>query len=219
MSFKYLDGLRWSEVTRDERFFCQHLYQLVNSNSVSDFADFLSEKLALNLLPSSVWELGYEICFYRDLWQLQGKSYPLFSPKRTFDLCLFGESSIVIIEAKAAGGFESGQNDEFRLDVGEVKKLTGLEQVELVALCSSSCELDDNGRATFGDRVITWKELAGRYGNDSILRRADEVYEGPSAFSAYGANSDGKHTGTELLQLAQSGASLWVGRGGGCGGQ
>jgi hypothetical protein len=30
-----------------------------------------------------------------------------------FDLCLFGERAIVIIEAKAAGGFDADQNAVF----------------------------------------------------------------------------------------------------------
>ena len=35
------------------------------------------------------WEPAFEACFYRDIWQLRGREGELYSPKRTFDLCLF----------------------------------------------------------------------------------------------------------------------------------
>ena len=29
MGFRYLNGKRWAQVTREERFFCQHLFGLL----------------------------------------------------------------------------------------------------------------------------------------------------------------------------------------------
>lgn len=52
------------------------------------------------------WDLGYEVCLYRDvLWQKGGLSAVGLElpPKRTFDLCLFGERALVVIEAKVCG--------------------------------------------------------------------------------------------------------------------
>jgi len=32
MSLRYLKGKSWKEVTRDERYFCSHLYRLIEEN-------------------------------------------------------------------------------------------------------------------------------------------------------------------------------------------
>lgn len=216
MGFGYFDGKRWDEVTRDERFFCQRLYELVRSDSVTRFVEHLSDVLGLGIPANGEWEIGYEVCFYRDLWQLRGRQKgELYSPKRTFDLCLFGESAIVIIEAKAAGDFDQDQNLVFQRDVAEVRGLTNIENVQLVGLCSSKCELDNDARSTFGSRVIRWRDLAERYGNDALLNRADAIYSKSDAFANRGRNANVKLSGAALLDAFQGGASWWVGRGGG----
>ncbi len=215
MGFTYLQGKRWAEVTRDERFFCQRLYQLVNADSVEAFAVYVSRQLQLDLPLDGEWEIGFEVCFYRDLWQLRGKNDVLYSPKRTFDLCLFGESVIVIIEAKAAGAFDENQNETFKRDIDEVRRLTGLERVELVGLCSSQYILDPSAEETFGTSVVTWKQLARRYADDEILHRADTVFEHREAFSSYSRNADTTIIGKDLVEAHQNGTRLWVGRGGG----
>ncbi len=215
MGFKYLERNRWTQVTRDERFFCQRLYELVKSEPAESFARHISQILGLNLPTDGEWEIGYEVCFYRDLWQLRGRKGKPFSPKRTFDLCLFGESAIVIIEAKAAGGFDRNQNAAFERDIAEVRRLTQVENVKLVGLCSSKYELDPDSEATFQGKVIRWKDLAARYGGDEILTRADEIYEYQEAFSTRGRHSDIKLSGAALLDAFHGGAEWWVGRGDG----
>ena len=137
MGFKYLDGKLWRQVTRDERFFCQRLYELIKAETPERFVAFLGKTHSLDVPIGGIWEAGFEVCFYRDLWQHRGREGKLFSPKRTFDLCLFGKKAIIIIEAKAAGGFDQSQNASFERDVVEVAKLTEVENVQLVGLCSS----------------------------------------------------------------------------------
>lgn len=215
MGFKYLDGKQWAEVTRDERFLCQRLYELVRTSSAREFATYLSEKCSLQLPPTGMWEIAYEVCFYRDLWQLRNRRGQLYSPKRTFDLCLFGESAIVIIEAKAAGGFDQDQNLSFVADIAQVRKETGLEAVHLIGLCSSRCPIDDKTADVFHGRVIRWADLSARYGHDEILQRADDIYSEPEAYSSYGRNSNVKLSGLALVEAFRGGALWWVGRGGG----
>jgi hypothetical protein len=215
MGFDYLKGKRWSQVTRDERFFCQRLYELIRSEPSEAFVDYINKTLSLDLPLVGEWEIGFEVCFYRDLWQLEEQKGILYSPKRTFDLCLFGENDIVIIEAKAAAGFDQDQNAVFEKDIDEVKKLTRIEHVLLIGLCSSKYDVDADLSATFNGRILRWKDLSERYGDDEILARADDVYERREAFSSRGRNSDIKLSGNALLEAFLGGADWWVGRGGG----
>jgi hypothetical protein len=219
MGFKYLEGNRWEQVTRDERFFCQQLYRRISSEPVEHFVRYISQRLNLALPTDGEWEVGYEVCFYRDLWQLRGRQGKPYSPKRTFDLCLFNESAIVIIEAKAAVGFDHGQNAVFVRDIAEVQRLTQVECVHLVGLCSSRCELDPESMALFEGKIIRWKDLADHYTGDEILKRADDIYEYHEAFSNHGRHSDTKLSGAALLEAFQGGAEWWVGRGGGIAGE
>lgn len=214
MGFQYLGGKNWAHVTREERFFCQRLYELVRTAPV-EFAGYLSTRLELGLDIRGEWEIGYEVCFYRDLWQLRGREGRLYSPKRTFDLCLFGETAIVIIEAKAALGFESAQNQVFHGDIAEVRRLTGLQNVQLVGLCSSKHRLDSSSKATFAHKVVRWSDLAAKFANDEILVRADAVYGEERDLGVLGKNSNIRLPGSALIDAFEGGADWWVGRGGG----
>jgi len=211
MSFKYLDSKRWSEITRDERFFCQRLYEHIRTETPERFVAFLVGQHGLNVSTSGLWEVGFEVCFYRDLWQHRGRADALFSPKRTFDLCLFGENAIIIIEAKAAQGFDAEQTAAFVADIAEVKRLTAVERVELVGLRSSKYAVKPDLASAFTGGILTWKELGVRYAGDPVLLRADEVFERPSSSQ----NSDQKLNGARLLEAFHAGEAWWVGRNGG----
>lgn len=215
MGFSYLNGLRWSQVTREERFFCQRLYQHINSETPAHFVEFLRSAHALDVPAEGEWEAGFEVCFYRDLWQLRGRIDPLFSPKRTFDLCLLNEKAIIIIEAKAAEGFDADQNASFERDLKEVAKQTEVGNVKLVGICSSKYVVEKKLESVFTGPILRWKSLAHRYGHDEVLLRADDIFEGRKAFSSFGRNSNVKLTGAALLDAFQGGAGWWVGRGGG----
>ncbi len=214
MGFQYLKGQSWTQVTREERFFCQRLYEIVRQKPV-EFVLYLSKQLALEIDTQGEWEIGYEVCFYRDLWNLWGRDGKPYSPKRTFDFCLFGENAILIIEAKATSGFDSDQNEVFKNDISEVRKLTGIQNVQLIGLCSSMHQLDKSSYATFGNRIVRWIDLATRYQNDQVLIRADSIYEKRVPYDQRGRNSNTKLLGSELLDVFKEGKEWWVGRGGG----
>lgn len=125
MGIWYLRNSPWSSWTRDERYFCSVLYEHA-SQDPGDFAAWLNATSGLGLSTDGDWDLGYEVCFYRDFcWQSGGKSASKrdLPAKRTFDLCLFGEQAIIVIEAKVCEGFSSDQNDEFGRDAKRIQSL------------------------------------------------------------------------------------------------
>ena len=219
MGFSYLDGKCWQEITREERFFCQHLYQLILSDTPAQFVKYIEKQCKINVECDDFFEVGYEVCFYRDLWQARGKAGELFSPKRTFDLCIFGEKSIIIIEAKAAENFDASQNRSFLLDVAQVRTLTNVKNVLLIGLCSSKCNVDKDSENTFTGKILRWKNIASHYENDIILQRADDLYDGKHAFSSTGKNSNIKLSGMEILKTCEELEICWVGRKGGISGE
>jgi len=215
VGFQYLNGKRWSQVTRDERFFCQRLYEMINMEKPERFVAYLRDTHGLDVPAEGEWEAGFEVCFYRDFWQHRERKGELFSPKRTFDLCLFGEKAIIIIEAKAAVGFDEDQIESFARDIIEVAKLTKVDNVKLVGLCSSKYEVEPEFESIFTGPILRWKYLAEKYGNDDILFRADDIYERQRPFLGSNRHSNVKLSGTDLLDAFRGGANWWVGRGGG----
>lgn len=194
----------WSEITRDERFFCAELFQIIKQNK-TPFNELLVNKGIISSLDVD-YEIGYEVCFYRDYIFKYGyennrsintikdeNDKYIFPHKRTFDLCLFLENEIIIIEAKAQQGFSINQLNEFdndRLLLGklfEKKKVN----VKIVGLYSSkynpeknlSYNESDNTKGkkktlNYFDGEITWEEIYHRYGsNNKILFYADESYK------------------------------------------
>ena len=109
MGLTYLNGNSWAQVSREERFFCAQLFNLIQSDDIKGFIQYLNSNHSLSLDECANWEIAYEVCFYRDLWQHRRRSGTLFSPKRTFDLCLFSDSAIIVIEAKAHQEFDANQ--------------------------------------------------------------------------------------------------------------
>jgi hypothetical protein len=213
MGFSYLDGKSWSEVTREERFFCQHLFCLLKRHGASGFLEHVESKVGI-VLPETTWEPAFEACFYRDLWQLKGRSGELFSPKRTFDLCLFSEEAIVVIEAKAQQGFDTEQLSSFEADREQVEQLTGA-CTYLVGLASSACPETGACSAVFDGPLLRWRDLAALYDDDPVLLRADAIYE-PGQGGSWGKNNQGGYmTGEELLAAYERGERFHVGCRGG----
>lgn len=110
MGFDYLDKKNWIDITREERFFCAYLYFDIKKD-VNNFINWLNEntldpkyndkKIHLGLDVKQEWDVGFEVCFYRDYKHQNRESVQKdYSPKRTFDLCLFSPDTIIIIEAK-----------------------------------------------------------------------------------------------------------------------
>ncbi|MBU8921650.1 MAG: hypothetical protein KOO63_07500 [Bacteroidales bacterium] len=130
------------------------------------------------------WDLGYEVVFYRDwLWQkgftAKMKGLP---PKRTFDLCLFGEKDVVVIEAKLCSRFESDQNKEFEKDLDQISDLLGIDKsrIKVVGLACSDYWDNFNKKGNkesqeFFAGKISWAKVAKLY-SDPILAKADGMY-------------------------------------------
>ena len=184
MTTSYLRGRAWTSWSREERLFCAVLYEHARRNP-SDFARWIGEETGIPTQKEDGWDLGFEVCFYRDyLWQL-GRSARAedYSPKRTFDLCLFGEQSIVILEAKVFEAFQTTQLANFAEDAQALRDLLGQPdlQVWMVALASSTyfVNVEKYGSpdtlGIFHGR-LTWQQIAARY-PDPILGQVDYMYK------------------------------------------
>ena len=184
MGIDYLRGQPWSTWTREERYFCAILFCHARQD-LAGFAAWLISNAGLAIDPAGDWDLGYEVCFYRDyLWQLGVSAKQLGLPaKRTFDLCLFGERDIVVIEAKVCEAYGGAQNDDFALDRVRIKSIEGLEDVNVQVVALASAQYFANaarhGRPdtlTMFDGRITWLQVAELY-SDELLRQADGMYK------------------------------------------
>ena len=213
MGLRYLDGKSWAQVTREERVFCQHLYVRVLERGVHAFVEYLNAWAGLGADTSAVWELAYEVCFYRDLWHHRNRNGDLFSRKRTFDLCLLSDEHIIVIEAKAQQSFDEEQVGVFVRDREQVKRETGVTHVSLVGLASSQCTVPDAIQKSFDGPIVTWKDLSAYFDGDPLLQRGDDVYEKP--VFASGKNNVGKMTGQEIVEAHALGRRFLVGRDGG----
>jgi len=219
MGINYLNNKSWNEITREERVFCSYLYHSILS--LRDIKEFITKlngidspiasfKNKLNLSIETPWEVGFEVCFYRDLLFAIGPSLRKvnaqanlhFSEKRTFDLCLFSNDELVIIEAKAYQGLSLKQNDDFKKDKEQIKKLfrylkeagftNEMPKVKLLILASSKYFssksfvaekgigkrfTDDNANNDYLCGLISWQQISDQiFPGDPIFKRADDVY-------------------------------------------
>jgi hypothetical protein len=209
----WLGGKSWWELSRDERYFCAELFHHIRQD-IGYFVGYLNRDHGADLQPNSNWEVVYEACFYRDLWHAGPRDEPLFSPKRTFDLALFSDDDILLIEAKAQQAFDPVQLQLFARDAEQVQKQTKVKRVRLAALASSLYQPDASVREQFSGPYITWKDLAALYGGDPKLHRADALFEQPAAWKAAN-NKSGHMQGASLLAAFEDGARFFVGRDGG----
>ena len=182
---RWLDGKKWADVTRDERFFCAVLYEHARKNP-ADFAQWLIKESGLNTSSSGTWDLGFEVCFYRDYLWMKKESVVAWElpPKRTFDLCLFGEKAIIIIEAKVCEPFDYGQNGDFSNDEAFVNKLPGLENLDVFTVALATSKYFENAKkhgrsgtlSVFKENHITWAKVSEKF-RDPLLPCADKMYK------------------------------------------
>ncbi|PLX13379.1 MAG: hypothetical protein C0594_01245 [Marinilabiliales bacterium] len=205
--FSYLDNKSWNDVTRDERYFCCELFHQIKKD-VNSFVRWLYNNRKISINESeidNVWEISFEVCFYRDYVKKIGylnpetgerehrigrivdlnipfttykdevKTIDEFPRKRTFDLCLFSEDRIIIIEAKSHQGFDKKQLDDFLLDRLLIEKLFGsTPSVEIIGLCSSKYNPSKFTRSKFYS-IFNWNELIKLYPEiEDVLKRADK---------------------------------------------
>jgi len=183
MGFSYLNGQLWRDITREERSFCSSLYWQMEKDSAF-FVKWLNQHTALDLDPNIEWEVGYEVCLYRDI--LKSQDQPIrnssYSVKRTFDLCLFSEKNIIIIEAKVQQPFKGEQINMFRKDKGNIERLLNDRVVvNLIALASSVWisnhkKYSKSNLISAFDAIISWQHMSLLY-NDQSFMRADSLYK------------------------------------------
>ena len=172
MSVSYLPK-KWAEITREERYYTMALSEYAQKDQLK-FMNWIIEETGLKL-DSDNWDIGIEVCLYRDfLWYTDKFIGPTdYSPKRTFDLCLFHEKAIIVVEAKVYGRFDSKQLVGFTKDPANIRKLFNLPPefpVYFVALASSYYFANQK---KYGN-----KELLALFNNFHLTwRRASEIFE------------------------------------------
>lgn len=202
----WLNGKSWWQVSRDERYFCAELHHLIR-NDTSRFIRHLNDAHKQKLNPEASWEVAYEACFYRDLWHAGHREHDRVSLKRTFDLALFSDDEILLIEAKAQQTFNTRQLETFKRDAKYVQQRTGASRVRMGLLVSSHYRVPARALTSFEGPRLTWLELAHLYGDSPLLARADTLFCSP-----------GHMSGTELIAASEAGEDFLVGRDGGLGG-
>ena len=195
------EQVKWDNITRDERYFCSELFHNLRSDQ-SGILSLIKEgiiaeekkgKEKLNFLKnieSKRFDIGFEACFYRDMLYLykdKRKEYEArngkikLSYKRTFDLALFSEDAIIIIEAKAQQGFDTKQLDVFRKDKNDIKELFQIigknkPQVFMIGLYSSKYSPKSTTISPF-DSIIKWKDIAEKYPDSKdLFIHANDIY-------------------------------------------
>ena len=188
MPIPYLGNKTWADISRDERMFCAVLWEHARKDP-ADFAMWLNKAAGLSMDSAGSWDLGYEVVFYRDLLHHAAKSARIAKLpfKRTFDMCLFGERDIVIIEAKLSMGFLTKQLDSMEKDIENIRITMEMihkkcPEVHVVALTPEAYRhkhMKNNNSATsamLGERWISWEEVADKY-PDELLRLALRIYK------------------------------------------
>lgn len=211
MGFSYLGNRYWADVTRDERYFCQHLFNLAVCDGANKVLSCIKDREGNERQLDGEWEPAFEVCFYRDLWHVQGRKDQPHSLWRTFDLAFFSENAILILEAKVQQEFDLDQLESFTLDCARVQDVTNVRDVWIYGLASSEYEAPPKITEVFDGPLLTWRGLAEIYGNDKILTRADEVYN-RNELHTWGKNNDGYVTGEKLIEAHNRGEEFWVGR-------
>lgn len=183
MGFSYLQNKNWLEITREERLYCAFLYWDIKDRE-KDFISWLDNNHGLQLDSDAKWEVGYEVCFYRDLLNSRGKSVnpTQYPSKRTFDLCLFSEEAMVIIEAKVQQMFKESQIRAFQKDRDDIPKIVGKEiDTKIIALASSQYyknyeQFGQNDMLKTFDACISWVEIYDSYSQRDIYKQANDIY-------------------------------------------
>lgn len=163
-ALSYLGDHTWDEVTREERVFCAELWFNFRDDPTA-LVQWLQDRIGLSLTDDELratWSLGFETCFYRDARKafgkgIKGSGYP---QKRTFDLCLFSERTVVIIEAKAFESYTGRQNLVFGSDENHIKRLAkelGSKFEPKVILISLSKRKPSKNDPFFAH--VTWEQL------------------------------------------------------------
>lgn len=87
-----------------------------------------------------------------------------YSQKRTFDLCIFSDNCIIVIEAKAYTGFNTKQLDSFDEDRNYIKSLLADKCPEIFSVGLVASEYKPKQESVEGfDCIVNWKEMYDLY--------------------------------------------------------
>lgn len=189
MALTYFNDNDWINISREERLYCAHLYFQIRGKELK-FVRWLNKNKGMSLPTNCNWEIGYEVCFYRDyLKNVKNKSIRVenrnfkdnpYSEKRTFDLCLFSEDTIVIIEAKVKEHFGQAQLDDTKEDESLIPRVLEKDIKVINLLLAQSKYIESKNflrtkknRSAF-PYVISWREMDELFPND-VFERADEL--------------------------------------------
>jgi hypothetical protein len=195
MELSYFGNLKWSQITRDERFFCAELYFFYKRQAERLVELMFRTGTVACLCEEDInqkWSLEYEVCFFRDVVFHLNKSRKQdklsvreFSGKRTFDLCLFSEHKIIVIEAKVQQMFDHKQMKDFENDQYWLDKLrvhAALPEAHLVGLASdiyfrNVAKYGKEGIPTlFANNYFTWKDVFTD-SKEELFWSANELYK------------------------------------------
>lgn len=211
MALRWLDYQSWWEVSRSERYFCLRLFNAIEQD-VNHFIRYLNDVYDLRLSTDIHWEISYEVSFYRDLSVMRGEA-PVGKIAREFDLALFSDETIIIIEAKSQSKFNDAQTSEWLVDPELIKRATGVDEVIMIGLTSSKERATGLAASLFLQPYLTWRGLQapdGPYLGELAFLRADEIHMDRG--SKGGSNADARMTGAMILESSKSDHSpLWVG--------
>ena len=168
---------RWSEITREERFFTCVLYHDLTTAPAPAWA-ILRDRLHC-AADTVVVDVGYEVCFFRDVARAGFIERHRDLEKQTFDLMFtLSNGALVLIEAKAQQGFKTKQMSMLHRAREEMlsSAMWPGKEVLVVALCSSGYTPGPVTQSYF-DAFLRWSEVAQAYpGNREVYARADETY-------------------------------------------
>ena len=176
-AISYFQNKSWNETSRTELLFCAELYFLLKEK------EHLQKFIEKFKLKQGDYDVSYEVSFYRDIPKIKeyaGKVKGKYPSHRAFDLALFSENDIYIIEAKAQQGFDNKQLNDFKNDEKKmreiIKEIAPKRKVDihLWAIISSIYKPKQGTRDAF-KRMITWKDIYELYKNE-IFKHADEIY-------------------------------------------
>jgi hypothetical protein len=127
----------------------------------------------------TVVDLGFEVCFFRDVARASRIERCRALEKQTFDLVLtLSSQALAIIEAKAQQGFHTTQMKMLHQarTIMQSSVRWPIKQIYLVGLCSSKYTPKSSTRSYF-DAFLRWDEIARVYPtNEQIYHRANAIY-------------------------------------------
>ena len=171
----------WLEITREERYFCAELFFEIRKD-IKKFIQFLNQYTKLNLDLDQEWEIGYEVCFYRDYLFDKGIGVKssTYHDKRTFYLCLFSNTHIIVIEAKVDQSFYPKQLESLKNDVeNDIYSVLKLNKDDITiqgALLFSTCRKPTIAH-NFAE--FDWDQLSKYYKENKYFPIANEVPRKP----------------------------------------